>query len=623
MKDGSKTNLPIDFKLKDDTYKNLGEVTYEYHVQGTKLGGEVKYKLPESGEYEELVKSKATFDTALYKTKLDLSALGDSSFPVVNDGKTTETDLTKLKEYNPNSRVVYDSTALNKRLDIEMARLVTNGVYTVDPNSIKVVDFSDRQNDLKEREKQLGDIFTVNSTSKRDVSEPTTVETTESDNWWESVEPTAGADVTDSSDDAWWKHVESETESTTDNVTEAEETVIEAVTETTEEIDATKKDDTDVVDAGNVIDKKLESDENKIDEGDSIELNSTNYYVYADSAEEEYLALSFINQEDMIRIDIFPSLMDTDILSDVINKVYYQNPYFLGAVSLSVGMDEAGAVYLLPEYKYSKEDALSMQKEIYSTATNVLGSIIRANMSDEEKLEAIWNYLDDNTVYDYAACDNAVANDFHASLDYADSFNTYGILVKRVGVCQSYAYTMDLLLSMSGVDCITLTGYSNKTMPHAWNAVNLGGKYYWVDATANYDYTCIPYFLYTTSSDYAMDNGYSLDNGYLLDNELSIVYNSDENKDWYYVHNRVVKSDADLVQAIAEGWDEATKITYAIRLDYDLNITDDLVSAIVNELYSAGVSKTDLVNNFDLYTCGNYVIVTKDREAFESKLSQS
>lgn len=574
MVDGSVSGFPVNFTLLDDTYvKSTGEVTYFYEVVGTKLTGKVNLIVGENS-YETEVKSNIPVNSGIYETKLDLTTLADSDFPVINNGKATETDLTKIKEYNPNSRVVYKQDALNQRLDLEMARFLNDGVYNSDPNSIFVVDYNDRQNDLVEREKQLGNIFEVKNSSVE-----TTIEETQSITETPIVNNSVeiGADVGDN-----------------------------------------------VITGENVIEEKLKSEEEKIEQGkvETVEI-SKEYYIKADTAEEAYLAYSLISQEPEIRIDIFPSLLDMSTLEDVYFKVYFQNPYFLGADSLQIGQREDGSIYLLPEYNYTKEEAEAKQQEIYLKAVTVLNNTITNDMSKEEKINAIWEYLEDNSSYDDAALENGKLHNFeYVDKEFNDAFNTYGILCKGVGVCQSYAYTMDLLLNMADIPCISLTGYSNKTLPHAWNCINIDDKWYWIDATNNYNASGIPYYLYNSSSDFALKNNYVLDTSYELDSELNKVYNSDNSKDWYVENGLIASSDEEVIQVAISNWDTIDTISYAIRLNYTATVTQDLVDEMANGLLNLGVKEEDLVGKFMVAQTADYIVVIKDIEAFKNKFGQ-
>ena len=58
--------------------------------------------------------------------------------------------------------------------------------------------------------------------------------------------------------------------------------------------------------------------------------------------------------------------------------------------------------------------------------------------------------------------------------------NAYGALMEGDAVCQGYALAYKLLLNQAGIECVTV---SSTEMKHMWNAVELDGQWYYVDAT--------------------------------------------------------------------------------------------------------------------------------------------
>ena len=187
-------------------------------------------------------------------------------------------------------------------------------------------------------------------------------------------------------------------------------------------------------------------------------------------------------------------------------------------------------------------------------------------MSNEEKVMAIWKYFEQNTKYDDAACKAAEASNFQDVSGYADSFNTYGIMCNKVGVCQSYSYCYKLLLDACGIQSISLTGFLNKTLPHAWNAILLDNKWYWIDATNNLTNSGIPYMLYQTSSEYALSTDYLLDNEYDIDDNLDYVLNDDNSKDWYVSHNMFATSNDELLDIIDNSYQKGVKTWHLMEL---------------------------------------------------------
>lgn len=89
-----------------------------------------------------------------------------------------------------------------------------------------------------------------------------------------------------------------------------------------------------------------------------------------------------------------------------------------------------------------------------------------ANKSDYEKIKYLHDYLIKNNEYDKSLG------------DAAGSYNVYGALVKGCSVCEGYARAYKYLLNSVGVECEIIVSAT-----HAWNAVKLENKWYYVDCT--------------------------------------------------------------------------------------------------------------------------------------------
>lgn len=113
-------------------------------------------------------------------------------------------------------------------------------------------------------------------------------------------------------------------------------------------------------------------------------------------------------------------------------------------------------------------------KQIDEKAKAILAEIIKPGMNDYEKELAIHNYLLLHMAYDY---DN-YKNDTLPN----DSYTIYGSLFNGIAVCQGYAYSAKLLLSMAGIESHVVTGTANG-IAHAWNKVKIEGSYYNLDVT--------------------------------------------------------------------------------------------------------------------------------------------
>ncbi len=115
-----------------------------------------------------------------------------------------------------------------------------------------------------------------------------------------------------------------------------------------------------------------------------------------------------------------------------------------------------------------EDDLPQMFEELYDAAWNVAVSIPDGS-SDYEKVLFVYDYIMENTVYDYDGAKSDKRSMCHTS---------YGCLVEGKAVCEGYAAAFAYIMQMLGIESGVCTG-SN----HAWNYVNLDGDYYWLDAT--------------------------------------------------------------------------------------------------------------------------------------------
>lgn len=126
---------------------------------------------------------------------------------------------------------------------------------------------------------------------------------------------------------------------------------------------------------------------------------------------------------------------------------------------------------------WEKKDPSALRgydREVYDMAADILPD---EALSDLEKEEAIYRWLVDNVNYDWTLQDVLSETERW-------SYQPYGALINRTAVCLGYATSFQLLMDMSGVECITIVGACfNSTGDHAWNMVKLNGEWYCVDVT--------------------------------------------------------------------------------------------------------------------------------------------
>ena len=125
-------------------------------------------------------------------------------------------------------------------------------------------------------------------------------------------------------------------------------------------------------------------------------------------------------------------------------------------------------------YKNGNLSSLSSsEKELYNKAASIVASCTSSSDSDAEKARALHDYLVNNCCYDRSF------NDI--------SYSAEGALFNHTAVCSGYSDAYRLLLTLAGVESYTVTGdatnSSGNTGGHAWNLVNLDGRWVYIDVT--------------------------------------------------------------------------------------------------------------------------------------------
>ena len=154
----------------------------------------------------------------------------------------------------------------------------------------------------------------------------------------------------------------------------------------------------------------------------------------------------------------------------------------------TIGIDFAG------NYEMTKEEAAERAEAIRTVAEQWLAEI-PAELSEYEKVKAVYEKIIFSTEYDLNAADNQ---------------NIASVFLGGASVCQGYAKATQYLLNHLGVLCTLVQGTVDTGEAHAWNLVQVDGDYYYVDTTwgdasyrmedgsegsnlseINYDYLCV------------------------------------------------------------------------------------------------------------------------------------
>ncbi|WP_339848943.1 transglutaminase domain-containing protein [Paenibacillus sp. FSL W7-1088] len=354
----------------------------------------------------------------------------------------------------------------------------------------------------------------------------------------------------------------------------------------------------------NLVDEQKSNTHQNVEQGNQEtvpEPATGDAMINADSALEEVLAKNMVAAHDKISLKAFPEAQNFTTLSDVVLKVMYQNPLILGVEGFEYNY---GTLTLSIHYNESVDVIQKKQSEIIAKANEVVASIIKDGMKDDEKRKAIYDYLNDNAKYDDAALENAEQNNFkNVDAQFNDSFTTYGILVKGVGVCASYASVYKLLSDLSGLESIVVTGASSG-VPHAWNKVKIGNEWFHVDATNNLTNSGIPYFLYNANDETAASQKTIADKDYWLDSELAL-FNGESDANDYYVQNDLEVASISEYKTKAESELKNGENRVILRFASPVD-SDELMTAAGEAL--AAVDEA-LLNTAQLATLGSYAIL--------------
>ena len=112
----------------------------------------------------------------------------------------------------------------------------------------------------------------------------------------------------------------------------------------------------------------------------------------------------------------------------------------------------------------------------------ILKKTIKSGMTTKEKARAIHDYMIKNYSYDYDAV--------KYPSKYPASYDFYGLLKNKKGVCQSFALLYAMLMNRAGVDCGIVSGVAAGSAggtdyeAHMWNVIKQkNGNRYYVDVT--------------------------------------------------------------------------------------------------------------------------------------------
>ena len=115
--------------------------------------------------------------------------------------------------------------------------------------------------------------------------------------------------------------------------------------------------------------------------------------------------------------------------------------------------------------------------------------ILDAKYQIESIKNQIVNSLGTDTYKNIKKIHDSLINNIEYDQKYTSksTYTIYGALIERKCVCDGYARAFKYIANAAGIECEliqgTATNSSGKTENHAWNAVKLNGKWYYIDVT--------------------------------------------------------------------------------------------------------------------------------------------
>ena len=162
-------------------------------------------------------------------------------------------------------------------------------------------------------------------------------------------------------------------------------------------------------------------------------------------------------------------------MQGILQEVVDENPdlFYISYISNMLG---SGTIMTMIDIVYdsgftdSEGNVDISRVNTYNDAVAKAVACVKSEMSDVEKLLAVYDYLVLHCAYDYE-------NYLNNTIPYI-SYSAYGALVEGKAVCNGYALAMADIIKRLGMSC-----YVVASSDHAWNLVYVDGNWYHIDAT--------------------------------------------------------------------------------------------------------------------------------------------
>ena len=140
-------------------------------------------------------------------------------------------------------------------------------------------------------------------------------------------------------------------------------------------------------------------------------------------------------------------------------------------LAIQLSFDRSENYYVIRKALFDEEIPSDKKKAIamYDAYMEFYQTCIKEPMSDFDKEVAVHDYLIKNCVYGFPE-------------EQQDAYDAYGVLVSHKAVCDGYAEAFFMLMTCLDIPCDIVVGTADGDL-HAWNQVELNGKWYNIDLT--------------------------------------------------------------------------------------------------------------------------------------------
>lgn len=139
-----------------------------------------------------------------------------------------------------------------------------------------------------------------------------------------------------------------------------------------------------------------------------------------------------------------------------------------------IEVETSQQLYYVVENKYKpilKKNSIA--EKIYSTAKDILNSIIDDTMNEYQKAKQIYNYICSEISYDYITSGESTCN-----LNENQAYFLEGVFLNQNAVCDGKSKAYSLLCNMENIDNVRVTAINDKYQGHAYNYIKIFDKWY-------------------------------------------------------------------------------------------------------------------------------------------------